>query len=119
MTLSDKEWEQRVLCSDGSCIGVVGTDGRCKVCGLRYDGQLPSFAIEELPDDGGSRNQIGETTDPAIEPTDTESFSPDEAAVDKEWESRTLCIDESCIGIIGSDGRCTECGKSYAERSDE
>ncbi|MDR2442255.1 MAG: zinc ribbon domain-containing protein [Deltaproteobacteria bacterium] len=24
---------------------------------------------------------------------------------------RQLCPDESCIGIIGSDGVCTECGK--------
>lgn len=23
----------RVLCSDGNCIGVIGPDGRCKVCG--------------------------------------------------------------------------------------
>jgi hypothetical protein len=23
----------RTLCSDGRCIGVIGTDGRCKVCG--------------------------------------------------------------------------------------
>lgn len=25
--------ENRVLCSDGNCIGVIGLDGRCKVCG--------------------------------------------------------------------------------------
>ncbi len=27
------EWEQRSLCSDGACVGVIGADGRCKVCG--------------------------------------------------------------------------------------
>lgn len=27
------EWSQRELCSDGSCVGVIGDDGRCKVCG--------------------------------------------------------------------------------------
>ena len=26
-------------------------------------------------------------------------------------ENRTLCSDESCIGIMGPDGRCTECGR--------
>jgi hypothetical protein len=27
------EWEQRQLCPNGGCIGVIGTDGTCKVCG--------------------------------------------------------------------------------------
>jgi len=26
-------WKKRQLCSDGGCIGVIGDDGRCKVCG--------------------------------------------------------------------------------------
>jgi predicted amidophosphoribosyltransferase len=26
-------------------------------------------------------------------------------------KKRRLCSDESCIGIIGPDGLCTECGK--------
>jgi hypothetical protein len=30
-----------------------------------------------------------------------------------DWENRVLCSDESCIGVIGPDGRCKECGKSY------
>lgn len=32
-----------------------------------------------------------------------------------EWEHRTLCGDGACIGIIGSTGRCTKCGKTYEE----
>jgi preprotein translocase subunit YajC len=28
--------EDRILCSEGSCIGVVGPDGRCKSCGKIY-----------------------------------------------------------------------------------
>ena len=32
---------------------------------------------------------------------------------DDDWENRTLCSDESCIGVIGPDGRCKECGKAY------
>lgn len=32
---------------------------------------------------------------------------------DEDWEKRILCIDESCIGTIGHDGRCRECGKIY------
>jgi len=26
----------RILCSDGTCIGVIGPDGRCKECGKPY-----------------------------------------------------------------------------------
>ena len=26
-------FEDRVLRSDGNCIGVIGADGKCKVCG--------------------------------------------------------------------------------------
>ena len=27
------EWDQRELCPDGGCVGVIGPDGTCKVCG--------------------------------------------------------------------------------------
>ncbi len=33
MSAEDFNVEDRVLCSDDTCIGLVGTDGRCKVCG--------------------------------------------------------------------------------------
>ena len=32
---------------------------------------------------------------------------------DDDWGNRTLCSDESCIGVIGPDGRCKECGQPY------
>ena len=35
---------------------------------------------------------------------------------DIEWQKRTLCVDESCIGVIGPDGRCKECGKPYENK---
>jgi hypothetical protein len=35
---------------------------------------------------------------------------------DLDWEQRRLCSDESCIGVIGPDGRCKECGKPYVEK---
>jgi hypothetical protein len=34
---SNTSFENRVLCSDGNCIGVIGPDGRCKVCGAYSD----------------------------------------------------------------------------------
>ena len=29
-----------------------------------------------------------------------------------DWDKRVLCSDESCIGIIGPDGKCKEYGKA-------
>lgn len=34
---SEDSFENRVLCSDGSCIGVIGPSGRCNVCGKLYE----------------------------------------------------------------------------------
>jgi hypothetical protein len=33
------DFSKRLLCSDGSCIGVIGPDGRCKECGKPYSGE--------------------------------------------------------------------------------
>lgn len=113
MTKTDKDWDRRVLCSDGNCIGVIGPDGRCKVCGLPYEGELP------IPAEDGS--EAGDETDKgsAEAPTSGEQApeSEDPAAEEEEqaddWEERTLCIDGNCIGIVGPDGRCKVCGKPH------
>jgi hypothetical protein len=106
---TDIEWEQRRLCSDESCIGVIGPDGRCKVCGMPFEGGL--VAESEPADNAGSEPQAMpadavETASDADEPEQTPE-------ADIEWEQRILCRDENCIGVIGPDGRCKECGKLY------
>lgn len=35
------------------------------------------------------------------------------SATDPDWENRVLCSDESCIGVIGADGRCGVCGQPH------
>lgn len=109
-TLTDLEWQQRTLCRDESCIGVIGPDGRCKECGLPYDGPFDSSKIgTDAPDleaDDAPEEMNEEPEE--YEEDDTETPS------DSEWEQRRLCSDESCIGVIGPDGRCKECGKPYA-----
>lgn len=35
-TGDDDDFSKRVLCSDGSCIGVIDEKGICKVCGKPY-----------------------------------------------------------------------------------
>ena len=101
---TDSEWENRTLCSDESCIGVIGPDGRCKECGLPYEGEFTPTEYD------------GEVTDAEEDMADVEAEFPDEDPPDSgdtEWENRTLCSDESCIGVIGPDGRCKECGLPY------
>ena len=109
-----QEWEQRTLCSDDNCIGIIGPDGRCKECGKPYEGgpgqtEPTEAAFEE------HRTETSES-----EYVDTRPETPDaadgESITDDEWGKRTLCSDENCIGVIGPDGRCGECGKPYQGR---
>lgn len=89
----DPEWENRKLCPDGSCIGLIGPDGKCKECGMPSD----------YPPEGESK-------EPETLNNPTYGNTQD-AESDPLWENRTLCPDGNCIGIIGPDGRCKECGK--------
>ena len=34
---TDTSWEERILCRDEECIGTIGPDGHCRVCGLAYE----------------------------------------------------------------------------------
>jgi hypothetical protein len=108
----DQEWENRVLCSDESCIGTIGPDGRCRECGRLYEGALP-----EPTESGTTREAAAEDDGDAdvsgVSPANDNSIEEDSSSItDDEWERRTLCPDESCIGVIGPDGRCRECGRS-------
>ncbi len=92
----NEDWEKRILCIDESCIGVIGSDGKCKECGKPYDGKLPeSRAIKSV--------------DAAV--VEKKKQNLDVPETDDDWDKRVLCSDESCIGVIGSDGKCKECGK--------
>lgn len=82
---NDLDFHDRELCPDGTCIGIIGKDGRCKVC------KKPGRAA-------GDRTGAGPDGDTAA----TGSFGMGE---------HELCPDEACIGIIGPDGRCKECGR--------
>ncbi len=93
---ADVDWENRTLCSDGNCIGVIGADGCCNECGKSYDGS----SIEGQVFDA-------DTSEAADEEIEVEEVIADSS----NWEDRQLCSDGSCIGIIGPDGRCKECGK--------
>ena len=111
---SDLDWEKRVLCSDESCIGTIGPDGRCQECGLPYQGDLPLPEADDSADDSENEEEAQAQEDAAEAPEeDSEEERPDEDHGDDEWSRRRLCSDESCIGVIGPDGLCKECGKPY------
>ena len=110
MASAEEDWDRRILCSDGNCIGIIGEDGCCRSCGKPYAGEQP---LPASPDDENDEEPPVETV--AAPPASTEAPPADEPAVDDDWENRRLCIDESCIGVIGPDGRCNECGKPYTE----
>jgi hypothetical protein len=98
------DWENRRLCGDGNCIGVIGPDGRCKECGRPAE-------------PGGVFEEPGAEAPSAVEPAVQPSSPPPAAAAggaQNDWENRRLCSDGNCIGVIGPDGRCRECGKPYA-----
>lgn len=101
---------RRRLCPDGSCIGLIGGDGRCTVCGCAApQGEMPAEAVAaEAEDDEFYRSE--EAADDAADDAPAEA-SAEASGFDPK---RRLCSDDTCIGVIGSDDRCTECGKPAA-----
>src|SRR4051794_34255781 len=59
------EWDERQLCPDGACVGVIGPDGTCKVCGraaLNWGDERKRGLIEP-PDDDAEPDAHGEDED--------------------------------------------------------
>jgi len=65
MALSD--WDQRQLCPDGACIGVIGPSGTCTVCGRVApnwgDERRRGLANAEPPLDTGDEDDEDEDED--------------------------------------------------------
>jgi hypothetical protein len=90
---------KRRLCPDGDCIGVIGSDGKCTICGRLAAGDVTTPA---WPADSDDQGEVADEELPGQEPGEQRAgFNP----------NRRLCSDEACIGVIGEDNRCSECGK--------
>jgi hypothetical protein len=101
IAVSDVEWESRQLCDDGNCTGVIGGNGCCKQCGRakgENSGKRSSASGAESMDANGHQPE-NDLADDALN------------AGDPDWANRILCGDGNCIGVIGPDGICKECGK--------
>ncbi len=107
--------EKRELCPDGMCVGVIGPDGKCKICGKAGTGKVAT---------GGAQATSGEEKGVAADAAKGSSSSgewrplsvpPGEAAKSEDrpdWErERVPCPDGMCTGVIGRNGRCGTCGK--------
>lgn len=99
--MSVDEWDQREVCPDGACVGVIGPDGLCKVCG-------------RAAQNWGDERKRG-TVEPAPDPEAAEAAKPSaDDTEDYEWSRRKLCPDDACVGVIGEGGTCKVCGRTAA-----
>ena len=108
---SDTDWDNRILCSDGNCIGVIGPDGHCKECGKKYEGTLSETAASGKESPSEREEASGAGADIDDQPQSSVDITPGEDTESEDWSDRKLCSDGNCIGVIGRDGRCRECGK--------
>jgi len=97
--MTDSDWNERRLCDDGGCAGVIGGDGRCHVCGRasQFWGDERRRGLrddDEADDDASRRRQARELP-----------------AAEGEIAERRLCPDGGCTGLIGDDGACRVCGR--------
>ncbi len=104
------DWEHRRLCPDESCIGIIGPDGRCTECGRRADPEDFDAPADGSETSGGAElsDTEGEVDAAGSDPVSDKEVCP---PADDEWQSRRLCPDGNCIGVIGPDGRCNICGR--------
>jgi hypothetical protein len=107
--MPDEEWEQRQLCSDGNCIGVIGPDGRCKECGKPAEGGPPPKPQDE--DEAAPEARPADSDTEEAAPAEDTLAEEDAEPADEDWANRRLCPDGNCIGVIGPDGKCKECGR--------
>ena len=89
-TADTSSWDERELCPDGNCVGVLGPDGRCQLCGLGLDGSLMASG-EAAVDDAALESD------------------PEEGDV---LTDRRLCPDGNCLGLLDEDNRCKVCGRT-------
>jgi hypothetical protein len=106
----------RRLCPDGGCIGVIGDDGRCRVCGRSAGGGPGQSPGQDEPPPAGF-------VPPALDDEDEDEAEHESADGEERGAAglapaaggfdpnRRLCPDGECLGVLGADGVCNVCGK--------
>jgi hypothetical protein len=103
----DFDPDERVLCPDDNCTGLIGPDGKCKVCGKESPGGPPPVKGKSTPG----------KPQPAPKPAAKKEAQPlpsgKGGAKGFDPNDRILCSDDCCTGLIGPDGKCKVCGKPH------
>jgi hypothetical protein len=115
--MSVDKWDQRQLCSDGACVGVIGPTGTCKVCGRaapnwgeeRKRGLVDSPELDDEPVDADSEPADADAAGAADA---TGPSTPAALRAPAGWSERQVCSDGACIGLIGANGKCKVCGRA-------
>jgi hypothetical protein len=101
---------RRKLCPDGSCVGILGEDGKCTVCGTRDERATESPS--PVPHTSDVLNASDDASDIEHDDLHIEHDEPDADNLPSDFDPhRRLCSDDDCIGVIGEDNRCRLCGK--------
>jgi len=114
---------QRRLCPDGSCVGLLDSDGRCRVCGRRGDAGAPASGAPAsgAPADDASAaaadadDDFGDTDSDTDRDLDQAVVAGGLAGANGGFRAdRRLCDDGSCVGVVGANGVCSVCGQRAA-----
>ncbi|HEY3357046.1 MAG TPA: hypothetical protein VGQ83_27600 [Polyangia bacterium] len=105
--------EARRLCPDDTCTGLIGPDGKCKICGAVSPDGPPPAASAAPARAGAPEKPSGEPIgEPADEPAG-DATAPSGEAAEYDPDERILCPDDTCTGLVGPDRKCKVCGTKY------
>jgi hypothetical protein len=96
-----QEFGERIPCPDESCLGTLGENGLCRLCGMG-----PVVSREQEPASRASQDEP--------ESSKEAELKEDEEAKEEE-EQRVCCSDESCVGTVDERGYCRICGLKWKE----
>jgi len=96
--MDELDLDNRRLCPDGTCVGVLDDTGRCPVCGAMGE----AAPVSKGPANGAN-GVNGVHHEPVVQVRATDDSDHDSD------DDRQLCPDDNCIGLIGADGRCKVC----------
>ena len=85
---------------------------KCEACGHELESAACPHCGGDSPADAEYCCRCGKSLSTTPEEV---AAAADTAGGDYDPDERVLCGDESCIGIIDENGKCTECGRTLAE----
>lgn len=100
-------FEDRVLCDDGMCTGVVSRDGRCGTCGRLHH---VDRAIEAPHDDEAAHDEAAHDETPRSEASPRDEDRHEEAPREDD-DAREPCDDGLCTGVLNARRVCGTCGR--------